>query len=335
MSLMSDGNVLLVNSWQPGCSETLIKLRANLLHEIRAFFYANNVLEVETPILCQSAGTDPYLEHFATHQPKAENTPLFLQTSPEFAMKRMLSANAQSIYQICKAFRQGESGRMHNPEFTLLEWYRVGFSLQQLMDDVELLLSRFLSVEHFPDKAERVSYADVFSQYTGLDALRFNLNEYQSVATLQGFSEAIALCAKDHARWLDFLFSHCVQQHLGRKGLCLVYDYPACLPSLARAKIDNSLVVERVEVFVQGVELGNGYFELADVKEQRYRFEQDILLRKKNGAVKMMMDERLLAALQSGLPDCSGIAIGLDRLLMIISQKKSIHEVLAFSIENA
>jgi len=325
----------MTNSWQPGCSEELIRLRAKLLHEIRAFFYANNVLEVETPILCQSGGTDPYLEHFTTYQSLAENDCLYMQTSPEFAMKRLLATNTQSIYQICKAFRQGESGRFHNPEFTLLEWYRVGFNLQQLMDDVELLLSQFLQAEYFPDKAERISYKTIFAKYTGLNALQFNLVEYQTVATALGFSEAIALCATNHASWLDFLFSHCVQQHLGKKGLCMVYDYPACLPSLARVKLGNSLVVERVEIFIQGVELGNGYFELTDVKEQRYRFEQDILLREKNAVAKVAKDERLLAALQSGLPDCSGIAIGLDRLLMIISQKNSIDEVLAFSIVNA
>ena len=317
----------MTNSWQPGCSVELIHLRAKLLHDIRAFFYANNVLEVETPILCQSAGTDPYLEHFTSSQSTTGNNCLYLQTSPEFAMKRLLAANTQSIYQICKAFRQGESGRFHNPEFTMLEWYRIGFNLQQLMDDVELLLSQFLPGIIFPDKAQRISYKQIFAKYTGLNALEFDLTLYQSVAEKQGYPEAQELCASDHAAWLNFLFSHSVQAHLGKTGLCMVYDYPACLPSLARLKQGNSVIVERVEVFIQGVELGNGYFELADVKEQRCRFEQDILLREKNGAAKIAKDERLLAALHSGLPDCSGIAIGLDRLLMIISQKNSIDEV--------
>ena len=324
----------MINSWQPGCSVELIHLRAKLLHDIREFFYVNNVLEVETPILCQSTGTDPYLEHFTSYQ-STDNTCLYLQTSPEFAMKRLLAVNTQSIYQICKAFRQGESGRFHNPEFTMLEWYRVGFNLQQLMDDVEHLLSQFLSVACFSGKAERISYKDVFAKYTGLNALEFDLALYQAVAKKQGYPEAIKLCASDHAAWLDFIFSHSVQEYLGKAGLCMVYDYPACLPSLACLKQGNPLVVERVEVFIQGIELGNGYFELTDVKEQIKRFEQDILLRERNGAVKIDMDERFLAALQNGLPACSGIAIGLDRLLMIISQKNSIDEVLAFSIKNA
>ncbi|MCK5353631.1 MAG: EF-P lysine aminoacylase GenX, partial [Methyloprofundus sp.] len=183
--------------------------------------------------------------------------------------------------------------------------------------------------------AERIRYEDVFANYTGLNALQFDLDLYQSFAKAQGYPEAVALCTSDHAAWLDFLFSHSVQQHLGKTGLCMVYDYPACLPSLARTKVDNSLLVERVEVFLLGVELGNGYFELSDANEQNRRFEQDILLREQNGAAKISKDERLLAALQSGLPDCSGIAIGLDRLLMIISQKTAIDEVLAFSVKNA
>ena len=198
-----------------------------------------------------------------------------------------------------------------------------------------MLLSQFLSAEIFPDSAERVSYADIFQHYTGLNALQFNLTEYQRSAEKLGLPEAQGLCENDHPTWLDFLFSHIVQPHLGISGLCMVYDYPACLPSLARLKPDNSLLVDRVEVFIQGIELGNGYYELQDVEQQNSRFEQEILLRKRNGATKVHKDERLLAALESGLPDCSGIAIGLDRLLMVISQKKHITEVLAFPIENA
>jgi len=325
----------MTDNWKPGSTIELIQLRAKLLHEIRAFFYVHNVLEVETPILSHASGTDPYLEHFTSNLSGTDKSRLFLQTSPEFAMKRLLAANTRSIYQICKVFRQGESGRYHNPEFTLLEWYRVGFTLQQLMNEVEVLLNQVLPAERFPEKAVRISYAEVFAEYTGLNALQFDLAEYQSVAIKLNLPEALELCATNHANWLDFLFSHIVQRHLGVAGLCMVYDYPACLPSLARLKCDNPLVVERVEIFIHGIELGNGYFELADVKEQRKRFEQDILLREKQGAAKVTMDEHLLAALQSGLPDCSGIAIGLDRLLMVISQKKSIDEVLTFSIETA
>ncbi|MBE0468343.1 MAG: EF-P lysine aminoacylase GenX [Methyloprofundus sp.] len=321
-------------NWQPSCSLGLIRLRAKLLHEIRDYFYVNKVLEVETPLLCQSAGTDPYLEYFTSCY-SILSRDYFLQSSPEFAMKRLLAASTGSIYQITKAFRNGESGRYHNPEFTMLEWYRVGFDLQQLMDDVENLLNPLLAVEYFPDKAERIAYVDIFKKYTGLNALQFDAVEYQACAERLGFFEAARLCALDHAAWLDFLFSHVVQQYLGRTQLCMVFDYPACLPSLARLKLDDVRLVERVELFIHGIEIGNGFFELTDVNEQIRRFDQDIMDRKNNGAVKIDKDARFLAALQSGLPDCSGIAIGIDRLLMIISQKSTIDEVLAFSIENA
>lgn len=322
-------------SWQPGCSIEHIQLRAKLLRDIREYFYAQNVLEVETPALCQTIGTDPYLDFFSTYLAPGENNKLYLQTSPEFAMKRLLAGGTGSIYQISKAFRKGESGRLHNPEFSMLEWYRVGFNLEQLMDDVELLLSRFLPAEQFPGKTERIKYADIFKRYTGLNALQFDRSEYQSVAESLGFPEADDICTDEHVTWLDFLFSHSVQQHLGENGLCMVYDYPACLPSLARLQTADQRVAERVELFLLGIELGNGYHELSDMVEQRTRFQREVLLREANGAEKVSIDERLLASLQHGLPDCSGIALGLDRLLMILSQKNHIDEVLAFPIKNA
>ena len=322
-------------TWQPSCSLELIRLRAQVLHDIRRFFYAENVLEVETPVLCQAIGTDPYLDFFSTAQLPAKQQPLYLQTSPEFAMKRLLAAQTGSIYQITKAFRNGESGRLHNPEFSILEWYRLGYDLQQLMDDVELLLSRLLPIEHFSEPATRLCYADIFQQYTGLNVLQFKLRSYQSSAEKLGLVDAARLCSDDHASWLDFLFSHIVQPQLAKYGVCMIYDYPACLPSLARLNSDNPLTVARVEVFVNGIELANGYYELTDAAQQDKRFEQEILLRESNGAELVHKDERLLAAMQSGLPDCSGIAIGLDRLLMIIGQKDHIDEVLAFPIENA
>lgn len=324
----------MTDAWQPACSLALIQLRAKLLHDIRTYFYRHHVMEVETPVLCQYAGTDPYLEYFTADYSLGKKS-FYLQSSPEFAMKRLLAANTGSIYQITKAFRNGESGRYHNPEFTMLEWYRVGFDLSQLMDDVECLLVPFLSIEHFPDKPERISYASIFEKYTGLDALSFDLFKYRSVAENQGFPDAAGLCGENHVVWLDFLFSQMVQPHLGQTGVCMVYDYPACLPSLARLKTNNPLIAERVEVFIQGIEIGNGFFELADEQEQTARFNRDILVREQNNAPKLEKDKRFLAALQSGLPDCSGIAIGIDRLLMIISQKNCIDDVLAFPLTNA
>jgi len=322
-----------MTAWKPSCSLELLQLRATVLHTIRDYFYKQQVLEVETPVLCQAIGTDPYIDFFSTQS--FDSSPLYLQTSPEFSMKRLLAAHSESIYQITKSFRQGESGRYHNPEFTILEWYRVGFDLTQLMDDVASLLKLFLKETRFSATAERLSYVDVFERYTGLDALVFSLSEYQEVAQAHELPDAVTLCGDDHGAWLDFLFSECVQKHLGNKGLCMIYHYPCILPSLARKVESNSLLVERVELFVSGIELGNGYFELSDVLEQEARFAQDIVLREKNNSVKVAKDQRFLAALHNGLPDCSGIAIGLDRLLMLIAQKESIDEVLAFPVNKA
>jgi len=320
------------DDWRPSCSLEALQLRAAVLHDIRAYFYVQNVLEVETPILCRSIGTDPYLDFFATSM---GDTALYLQTSPEFSMKRLLAAGSGAIYQITKSFRQGESGRYHNPEFTMLEWYRVGFNLADLMDDVERLLVPLLRKSNFLESVQRLSYVDVFTQYTGLNPLEFSVLEYQQVAENLGFVDASTLCGNDHALWLDFLFSQCVQKKIAKNHLCLIYNYPACLPSLARLNKDNCLLVERVEVFIDGVEIGNGYFELTDAVEQEARFEQEILQRERNKALAVEKDTRFLAALKSGLADCSGIAIGVDRLLMILGKKEKIDEVLTFPIVNA
>jgi len=319
-----------MSDWQPSCSIELLRLRAQLLMDIRQFFAKKSVLEVETPLLSQAIGTDVYLQFFRT-QPQG----FFLQTSPEFAMKRLLAAGSGSIFQICKAFRQGDSGRFHNPEFTLLEWYRVGFDLSELMAEViellELLFKPHLSLL----ATEHSSYCQVFEDYTGLDALDFVLADYKLVAKAHGFDDAELLCGNDPRLWLDFLFSQIVQPQLGKQALCLINDYPACLSSLARLKIDNPQLTERLEVFYNGVELGNGYFELTDVNEQQQRFENELAERKAKNLPAIVKDERLLAALASGLPNCAGIAIGLDRLLMLISQASHIDEVLAFPVNRA
>lgn len=295
------------------------------------------MLEVETPLLSQAIGTDPQLAFFTADYlaPPLRQT-LFLQTSPEFAMKRLLAAGSGSIYQICKAFRNGESGRFHNPEFTLLEWYRVGFDLSALMDEIAELIGNLFCLAQRPlAKAQRHRYQDIFAYYTGLDALTFDYGQYSGFALAQQHPEALSLCEGSQVLWQDFLFSHFVQPHLGQDGLCLVYDYPACQPSLARAKQSDPRVVERVELFINGVELGNGYYELTDAKEQAARFDREITFREQHGLPDSTKDQRLLAALSSGLPDCAGMAIGLDRLLMALSGHQAIEDILTFSIHNA
>lgn len=322
--------------WQPSCSLQHLRNRAQMLQKIRAFFAARDVLEVETPLLCRGIGSDPNLDFFTSvYKSSPQEQSLYLQTSPEFAMKRLLAAGSGSIYQICKAFRNGEAGRYHNPEFTLLEWYRVGFDLSTLMNEIAELL-QYLGGESLPwQQVERYSYSDVFHRYTGLDALDFSPDAYRHGAARLGLSDAERLCGENHVLWLDLLFSHCVQPYLGQLSICLVYDYPSCQSSLARLKPGQSTLCERVEIFVQGVELGNGYYELIDAEEQERRFTAEIEMRRCQGLPFTMPDKRLLAALKSGLPDCAGIAIGLDRLLMLLTGSEHIDSVLAFPISRA
>ena len=325
-------------SWMPTCPLDALRKRAKLLAAVRRFFAGRGVLEVETSLLCRSGVTDPHLQGFTTRLrlPGARPGPkLYLQTSPEFAMKRLLAAGSGSIYQICKAFRNEEAGRHHNPEFTLLEWYRVGYSLLDLIDEIEALFDELCDEDLPLQAAERFAYADIFERHVGADPLTATPAEFAARARSLGLPEAEALCGEDRSIWLDLLFSHVVQPQLGRGRASFVHDYPACLPSLARKRPDDPRVVERVEVFLGGLELGNGFHELADADEQEERFERDLALRRRQGLPLPPKDGRLLAALRAGLPDCSGVAIGLDRLLMLLARADSIGEVLAFPIERA
>ncbi len=321
--------------WQPDCSIEHLRLRAQTLANIRQFFADHSVLEVETPLLGQSIGTDPQLEFFTTQYflpPSQQN--LFLQTSPEFAMKRLLAAGSGSIYQICKSFRNGEVGRFHNPEFTMLEWYRVGFDLRQLMDEIADLIGKLFAGKLSGD-TESFSYQEVFLRFTGLEALDFDYENYCAYAMANNLPEAASICGHDHATWLDFLFSHKVQPHLGAHNLSMVYGYPACHSSLARVNQYDARVVERVELFINGIELGNGYYELLNADEQSQRFDNEIAIRQQKNLPSVNKDWRLISALESGLPDCSGVAIGIDRLLMLLSNSSSIKEVLSFAVSRA
>lgn len=302
-----------------------------MLYDIRHFFLKRDVLEVETPVLGFSSGTDPQLDFFTTEYglPPQQHR-LFLQTSPEFAMKRLLAAGSGSIYQICKAFRNGESGRFHNPEFTVLEWYRVGFTLPQLMDEIAELIGLLFKGHRTLDTAQRCSYQELFHCFTGLDPLVFSYQDYCAYAQDNHMPEAVSICGQDHALWLDIIFSYKVQPQLGKNALCMVYDYPACQSSLARINADNALVSDRVEVFINGIELGNGYYELTNATEQNRRFDEEIGIRQQRKRPVTVKDKHLIAALEAGLPDCSGMAIGLDRLLMLLSDSASIQEVLNF-----
>ena len=247
-------------------------------------------------------------------------------------MKRLLAAGSGSIYQIGKAFRNGESGRFHNPEFTLLEWYRVGFTLPQLMDEIAELMTVLFKGLRTLGPTQRCSYQDLFQDTTGLNPLVFSYPDYCAYAQERDMPEAAALCGADHGLWLDFIFSHKIQPHLGDNAVCMVYGYPACQSSLARLNADNPQVTDRVEIFINGIELGNGYYELTDAQEQDRRFDEEQIIRRQKKRPETVKNKQLIAALEFGLPECSGMAIGLDRLLMLLANSAAIADVLNFPL---
>lgn len=326
------------NEWRPAARFETLQARAKMYALIRNFFELRGVLEVDTPVLSQRGVTDPALMAMQTgfNLPGTQALdPLYLQTSPEFAMKRLLAAGSGSIYQIFRAFRNEERGRFHHPEFTLLEWYRVGFTLDDLMTEVEALLRVLLNDQAAKTPARRVSYQELFHQSLHLDPLASSLDAFADRSSELGVRDAYQLCGEDRSVWLDFLFSHFVQPALAPEEMTFVYHFPSILPSLARTVPGFPEWVERVELFMGGIELANGFHELADDGEQRLRFEADNEKRKLLGLPLMHLDDRLLSAIAEGLPDCSGIALGLDRLLMVVLKLESIDATLAFPLETA
>jgi len=249
-------------------------------------------------------------------------------------MKRLIASGSGSIYQVCKAFRNEECGRLHNPEFTILEWYRVGFGLTELIDEIEALLIALFDRRRLAS-SRRVAYRQLFSELVGIDPINAELGDLATCAEQHQLADAKAIGGEDKSVWLDLLFSQVIQPQMEPGRIYFVYDYPAILPSLARLKPGDETVVERVEVFLDGMELGNGFHELTDASEQERRFDADLAARQAAGLPLPPKDQRLLDALGHGLPDCSGVAMGLDRLLMLISGAESISQVLAFPVSNS
>ena len=321
--------------WQPTASFETLRLRAELLARIRRFFADRGVLEVETPLL--SAATIPDLHiHSLSCDLEAPGAPrrLYLQTSPEFAMKRLLAAGSGAIYQICKAFRDGEAGRSHNPEFTILEWYRPGFDHHRLMDEMDDLLATVLDLP----TAERSTYGQVFQRHLGIDPHRAPARILRHAAEAHGV-EIGGAEPEDRDGWLHLLMSHAIEPRLGRGRPSFVHDFPASQAALARirppATPDEVPLAERFEVYIEAVELANGFHELGDAAEQRQRFEADLERRRAAGLETPPIDEHLLAALDAGLPNCAGVALGVDRLLMLLAGLDDLREGLSFPIDRA
>ncbi len=286
-------------------------------------------MEVQTPVLSCYANTDPNLESFKTfyHSPST-NSPVsyFLNTSPEFAMKRLIAAGSGSIYQICKVFRDREMGPHHQPEFTMLEWYRVGFDLHDLIDEFVLLLAKLGFID-----VERKTYAEVFETCAGLNPHLADIESLQEKARYYGLESIV----NDRASLLDFIFSHTITPALSGERALILYDFPVCQAALARIRHDDVPVAERFELLIHGVEIANGFYELADVNEQVSRFKSDNQLRKKSGQPEMPIDMHLINSLEHGLPDCAGVAVGLDRLFMQMQELPSLESVMSFPADRA
>jgi len=315
--------------WRPSASIANLRLRAELLQKIREFFAARKVLEVETPLICHTSVTDPHIQSIPVLLSLSKK--YYLQTSPEYAMKRLLAAGAGPIYQICKAFRQEEEGRLHNPEFTMLEWYRPGFDHHALMQEMDALLQFVLHTM----PAEKITYANVFEKYLGINPHTTTISELENCAQANKIEMDANFCWDDIDTGLQLLLTHCIEPQLGHDRPWFIYDFPKSQAALARIQNSNPAVASRFEVYFRGIELANGFHELQDAKEQRKRFENNLAQRKSLGLPELLIDEYFLASLQHGLPDCAGVALGIDRLVMLAINANCLSDVISFDIQRS
>ncbi|WP_194090324.1 elongation factor P--(R)-beta-lysine ligase [Vibrio hibernica] len=323
----------MMQQWQPSASIPQLQQRAKLIQQIRAFFANRNVLEVDTPAMSHATVTDVHLHTFKTEfigPDFAHGQPVFLMTSPEFHMKRLLAAGSGCIYQINKAFRNEENGRYHNPEFTMLEWYRVGFDHHDLMAEMDALLQLVLSCQ----SCEKMTYQQAFLQVLQVCPLEGSMQQLKQAAATLGLSD-IAEPEQDRDTLLQLLFSIGIEPHIGKIVPVMVYDFPASQAALAKINQDDKRVADRFEVYFKGMELANGFHELDDAKEQLSRFEQDNQQRLAMGLKPQPIDHHLIAALDAGLPQCAGVALGIDRLIMLAIGCDHIDQVTAFPFPRA
>lgn len=321
-----------MKTWQPTASLSALEARAAMYQSIRDFFATRQVLEVDTPLLSAFGVTDLHLDNIeATVGIGAHAQTAYLQTSPEYAMKRLLAQHGKAIYQLGKAFRQDEHGRYHNPEFTLLEWYRPGFTQQALMDEVDALVQTLLGTT----PAERITYQQLFQTRLGIDPLHTTAEQLLQAATQHGLDVSAAVRALPVDELLQLVMSHCIEPTLGVTAPVFIYHYPRSQAALARLAPDNPLVADRFELYFRGVELANGFHELSDANEQAQRFQHEAELRDQHGRPARAADSRLLAALAHGIPDCAGVALGIDRLLMLKLNAQRIDQVISFCWGNA
>lgn len=311
--------------WRPGASRHAIESRAGLLADIRSFFSERGVLEVETPVLSRFGNTDPYIESIRTGDYRER----YLRTSPEFAMKRLLAAGLRDIYELGRVFRAGEKGRHHNPEFTMLEWYRTGMNYLDLAGEVVDLARRCGrgAFDNWP--VERFNYQGLFQKHTGLDPDNCSESDLSACAAERG----LVAGPMGHGEWLDLVMAEIIQPALAGERFTIVFDYPPAQAALARVRDSDPPVAERFEVYLGNRELANGYQELTDAREQLERFERENRQREARGEEPVRIDTGLVEALREGMPECCGVALGVDRLLMSILKLDDIDAVLAFGAD--
>jgi len=313
-------------SWQPSATIATLRQRAHLIAQIRSFFVERNYLEVDTPFMAHYGVTDPYLSNI---QAFFRNKPYCLQTSPEYHMKRLLASGSGPIFQLARVFRDDELGRWHNPEFTLLEWYHLDIDHHGLMDEMDLFLQRITGSASMIRK----TYQEAFLEACDVDPLHATIEQLQHILVPYGLANVLDPNQDDKDQYLFLLMSHVVEPFLANYDAPVaVYHFPESQAALA--KIQNG-VAERFEVYYRGIELANGFHELTDTKVQTHRFEQDKLQRQRLGFKQVDSDPWLLKALEHGMPACSGVALGVDRLLALTLHKAHISEIMAFDVERA
>jgi lysyl-tRNA synthetase class 2 len=323
-----------MSHWQPNAAFDAIRLRAALYARLRAFFVERGVSEVETPVLSRAGNTDPNIASFSLEfSGRTDGAPRtrWLRTSPEFALKRLLAAGFGDCYELGRVFRDGEAGGRHNPEFTMLEWYRIGWDHRHLLEETAALVNAALALVERQATLHAVSYRDLYRERLDLDPLRATDAQLRR-ALGEVRVDPVGLTRDD---WLDLLMTHRLQPRFDPAQMLAVYDYPASQCALARVRPGDPPLAERFELYLGPLELANGYHELGDAAEQRQRFERDAALRRQRGVEPPPLDEALLAALGQGLPDCAGVALGVDRLLMAMLRTDRIADVLAFDFARA
>ncbi len=320
--------------WAPAATPDTLRLRARLNVLIRDFFQQRHVMEVETPMLSQAGNTDPNIASFSLEfTGRTEGAPRtrWLRTSPEFAMKRLLAAGVGDCYELGRVFRDGEAGGRHNPEFTMLEWYRVGWDHHRLIDEVTALLGAAMTLVDRVATFEKINYRGLYLKHLGIDPMTASADELR-MALGDVRIEPAGLTRDD---WLDLLMTHHIQPAFPADRLTVVHDYPVSQSALSRIRADDPPLAERFECYLGSLELANGYHELTDAGEQRQRFQRDRDRRLQRGDVAPPMDDNLIAAMEQGLPQCAGVALGVDRLLMAMLGSPGIDEVLAFPFPRA